>query len=97
MRITDEQKRFLVKMRKLQLWIIENLVAEEKLFIYGTLTFQKVDAKFNNVINSLVELKLLVKSKAIDTFYHYDYKLNPDFKEFINALRLTKPETNTLK
>lgn len=96
MTITDEQKRFLVKMRKLQLYIIENVVAEEKLFIYGTRVFQKIDTKFNNVINSLVKLKLLIKSKAVDTFYHFDYKLNPEYSDFINALRLMKPETNTL-
>jgi len=91
MKITDEQKRFLVEMRKLKLGIIENVVAEEKLFIYGTKVFEKVDKKHNDLIKSLVEIGLLIKKKEADTFYHYSYFLNPMHKDFIKELRLTKP------
>jgi len=96
MKITDKQKRFLVKMRKLELWIIENISIGERLFLYQTKAYAKVKEDENKLIDELVEIGLIVKSSTSASFYDYDYKLNPQYNKFIKDLRLTKQSTNSL-
>lgn len=75
MKLADNPKDFIKKMKKLELFIIENVVAEEKLFIYGTKFFAKVDKSVNPMIDEMVKSGDLIKTKAVDTFYHYEYRL----------------------
>lgn len=75
MKLADNPKSFIKKMKRLGLHIIENVVAEEKLFIYGTRVFAKVDKSVNPMINEMVLSGDLIKTKVVDTFYHYEYRL----------------------